>query len=230
VRKIGRDLGVNYVLEGSVREGGDEMRIVVQLVNAADGKHVWAERLDKTGTDPLALQDEVATKIVNTLTGERGQIGMADYQRAWGKDTSNLEEYDYYLRGQDYLSRGTKEDFKRAAEVWREGLSKFPNSTLLKIKLGSYHFFNAFNYFSDNMEFDYSRAGELGREVMATKPLTPLVACIAHFLMAWVYVQERNFERAVGEAEKARELAPPDAALAGWLATPLILSGRPDQE
>jgi len=186
VRKIGKDLGVNYVLEGSVRKGDGEMRIAAQLVDATDGKHLWADRFDKTGRDPLALQDEVTTKIVDTQVGESGQIKKAAYQRAWGKDTAGLEEYDYYLRGNDFMTRNTKEDYRRAAGIFQEGLNRFPNSNLLKAKLGFYHFFNAFDYYSDDPELDYRKAGELVREVLATKPLSPHVALIANALMAWV--------------------------------------------
>ena len=230
VRKIGKELGVGYVLEGSVRKGDNEIRIVAQLIDASDGIHVWADRFDKSGNDPLALQDEVTTRIVATLAGESGQIKKADYHRAWGKDSADLEEYDYYLRGHDYfMQQETKESYRRAAEIWEEGLSKFPNSTLLKVKLGFYHFFNAFNFFSDDMESDYRRGAELAREVLASKPLTPQVARLAHMLMAWVHVEERSFEQAIVEAEKAKALAPNDAGTSGFLATALILSGRPDQ-
>ncbi len=229
VRKIGKELVVGYVLEGSVRKDVDEMRIAAQLVNAGDGKHVWAERFDKSGPDPLALQDEVTAKIVATLAGEHGQVRLADYQRAWGKDTASLAEYDFYLRGHDYLMRDTKEDYAHGAAILKEGLARFPKSSLLKIKLGLFHFFNAFSYFSDNPEFDYRRAGELGREVLAAQSLTPQVARLAHWLMAYVLLQERDFAMAITEAEKAVALAPYDASLAGLLATVLIMSGRPDQ-
>ena len=229
VREIGQNLAASYVLEGSVRKDADQMRIAAQLINVDDGKHVWAERFDKSGPDPYALQDEVTAKIVTTLAGEHGQVRLADYQRAWGKDTASLEEYDYYLRAHDYLMRETKEDYARGGAVLREGLARFPESRLLKIKLGLFHYFNAFNYLSDDPEFDYRRGGELGREVLAAQSLNPQVARLAHWLMAYVLLQERDFTRAIAEAEKAVALAPYDAGLAGLLATVLIMSGRPDQ-
>ncbi len=81
VRQIGNDLGVDYVLEGSVRKEGGRARIVAQLIDAMSGEHAWAERFDRSGTDPWSLQDEVAGKIVGSLAGERGMIRHADYRK-----------------------------------------------------------------------------------------------------------------------------------------------------
>ena len=71
IRQVGRDLGVGYVLEGSVRKDGDKLRIVAQLIDTKSGEHVWAERFDRSGTDPWALQDEITRMIVSALTGRR---------------------------------------------------------------------------------------------------------------------------------------------------------------
>ncbi|TJV21655.1 MAG: adenylate/guanylate cyclase domain-containing protein, partial [Mesorhizobium sp.] len=95
IRQIGKELDVGYVLEGSVRKEGNRVRIVSQLINANTGDHVWADRFDKAGTDPWALQDELTGKIVGAMTGEFGAIRKSDYSKAWGKDSTNLAEYDY---------------------------------------------------------------------------------------------------------------------------------------
>ena len=127
IRQVGRDLNVDYALEGSVRKDADQIRITAQLIDTETGKHVWAERYDKAGKDPLALQDEVTAKIVDAMTGEKGQVKQGQYRETWGKDTADLGEYDYYLRGHDiYMNAGTKEDNDRAARIWEEGLAKYP--------------------------------------------------------------------------------------------------------
>jgi adenylate cyclase len=90
VRQIGRDLDVDYALEGSVRKEADQIRIVAQLIDTQTGKHVWAERYDKSGTDPQALQDEVTGKIVDAIGADAGQIKRGQYHDAWGKDTADL--------------------------------------------------------------------------------------------------------------------------------------------
>ena len=127
IRQVGRDLNVGYALEGSVRKDADQIRITAQLIDTQTGNHVWAERYDKSGKDPLALQDEVTGKIVGAMTGETGQIKKGQYQDAWGKDTTDLGEYDYYLRGHDVFMNFTKADNDRAGRIWEEGLAKYPD-------------------------------------------------------------------------------------------------------
>jgi TolB-like protein len=227
VRQIGKELGVGYVLEGSVRKDSDKVRIVAQLVDTKTGEHVWAERFDKTGADPWALQDEVTGKIIAALSGEMGQLKKAQYREAWGKDTANLEEYDYYLRGHDVLMAAqTKDDYKRAQQIWHEGLQRFPNSSLLQIKLGFGYFMAAWNWQSDDLAGDYQRASELARKGLAGENLSPQTKRLGHWLMAFVKSQERDFEQAWAEAEAAAALAPYDAFMLGRLANVATMCGQ----
>ena len=161
IRQIGRDLNVDYALEGSVRKEADQIRITAQLIDTQTGKHVWAERYDKAGKDPLALQDEVTGKIVGAMTGETGQVKQGQYRDAWGKDTADLGEYDYYLRGHDvFMNATSREENDRAGRIWEEGLAKYPNSNLLKVKLGCYHFMAGLNWWSDDIPAEYRKAGQ----------------------------------------------------------------------
>ena len=229
VRQVGKDLGVDYVLEGSVRRGGDDVRIIAQLVNTKNGEHVWAERFDKSASDPWALQDEVTGRIIAALAGEKGQLKQAQYRKAWGADTAQLEEYDYYLRGHDLFMRFQPDTFERAGDVWKEGLSKFPDSALLKIKLGFYHFMRVYNGWSDDPAADFQRADELVKQAFAHANLSPLERRLAHWLASYVSSQKRDFEEGIGHAEAAVALAPYDAFLIGDLSQILIMAGRPEQ-
>jgi adenylate cyclase len=229
VRQIGKELGVDYVLEGSVRRDADKVRIVAQLVDAKTGGHVWAERFDKSGTDPWALQDEVAGKIIGALTGEMGQLKRAQYRESWGKDGSNLEEYDFYLRGHDRFMSWTPEGMEDAGRIWSEGVGKYPKSGLLRIKLGFYHYMRAYSGWSQDADADYRRAGELVREGFRDPNLSPLARRLGHWLFAYVAAQERDFARAVSEANTAASLAPYDANLLGDLSQILIMAGQPEQ-
>ena len=176
VRQIGRDLNVGYALEGSVRKEADQIRIVAQLIDTETGKHVWADRYDKSGTDPLALQDEVTGKIVDAIAADSGQIKRSQYHDAWGKDTADLGEYDYYLRGHDvFVNSGSKKDDDRAAQIWEEGLAKYPESNLLKVKLGFYHYRAGWNFWSDDIPAEFRKAGELARAVLVKENLSPQV-------------------------------------------------------
>lgn len=215
VRQIGKELGVGYVLEGSVRKDADKVRIVAQLVDAKSGEHVWAERFDKTGADPWALQDEVTGKIIGAQTGEKGQLKRAQYREAWGRDTANLREYDYYLRGHDLFMQFTPETNAEAGRIWSKGLAEFPNSALLRIKLGFYHAIAVVSGWSDNSAEDIRRAGQLVREAFALKGLSPMEKKLAHWLFAYVHALEGDLHDAVKEAEIVTALAPNDAWLFG---------------
>jgi adenylate cyclase len=228
IRQVGRDLNVDYALEGSVRKDADQIRITAQLINTGTGKHVWAERYDKAGKDPLALQDEVTAKIVDAMTGEKGQVKQGQYRETWGKDTADLGEYDYYLRGHDiYMNAGTKEENDRAARIWEEGLAKYPDSSLIKVKLGFYHWTNGFNWWADDISTELRKANAIGREVLAKDNLTPQVKRLAHWLLALALPFEREFNRAQDEANAAVAMAPYDAFAIGKLAIVPIMGGKP---
>ena len=167
MRQVGKELGVDYIVEGSVRKDGGKLRIVSQLIDAKNGEHVWAERFDRSGMDPWALQDEVTGMIVSALTGDTGALKQAQYRQAWGKGATTLEEYDYYLRGLEQYVKYTKEGIERSGEIWREGLAKFPSSPLLKVTLGWHHMIRAVRFVSDDPPADVRKAGELARQVLA---------------------------------------------------------------
>ncbi|TIL44599.1 adenylate/guanylate cyclase domain-containing protein [Mesorhizobium sp.] len=229
VRQIGRELGVGFVLEGSVRKDADKVRIVAQLINAKTGEHVWADRFDEAGSDPMALQDAVTGKIVGAIAGDKGQVKQAAYRDAWGKDAANLEEYDYYLRGHDKFLKFSSESFEEAARIWTEGLSKFPASALLKLKLGLYHYFNADFGWSDDLAYDYRKAGELAREAMRSNNLSPLEQKLGHWLLAHVHSQEGDFKRSMDEAELALKMYPNDAWMSVILSQVAVQAGQPDK-
>jgi len=229
VRQIGKELGVGYVLEGSVRKDADKVRIVAQLIDAKTGEHVWAERFDRTGADPWALQDEVTGKIIGALTGETGELKRAQYREVWGKDAANLEEYDYYLRGHEVFMQMTPEANRQSAEIWEQGLRKFPDSALLQVKLAISHNQRAFNGWSEDTAADFKRAGELVRQALGQPNLSPLEKRLCYWTIAFISLQDGRFDRALTEAETARSLAPYDAFMIGDLSSVLIWSGRPMQ-
>jgi adenylate cyclase len=229
MRQVGKELGVGYVVEGSVRKDGNKLRIVAQLIDTKNGEHVWAERFDRSGMDPWALQDEVTGMIVSAMTGETGALKHAQYRQAWAKGATTLEEYDYYLRGHDQLMKYTKEGVERSGEIWREGLAKFPSSPLLKVKLGWHHMMRVMTFVSDDPPADVRKAGELARQVLANEHLSPQVARLANWLMSFVLVQEKDFDGALAAADRAVTLAPYDTFMLSSLMIALVQIGRPDQ-
>ncbi|EHK79879.1 adenylate/guanylate cyclase [Sinorhizobium meliloti CCNWSX0020] len=229
IREIGQELGVSYVVEGSVRKEGDRVRIVAQLVNANTGDHVWADRFDKAGTDPWALQDELTGKIVGAMTGEFGAIRKADYSQAWGRDSTNLAEYDYYLRAESQLNLYTKEGLERSGEISRQGLKVFPGSPLLTVELGWSHWLKVGLLYSSDPQKDLQEAERLVNQVLADKNLSPQVTRLANWLNAWLLTLKRDHDGAIAAMNKAIAAAPYNAFTLTDAGSIFLQAGQPEK-
>jgi len=123
VKQVGRELGVRYVLEGSVRKGGDKIRITGQLVDAGTGTHIWADRVEGGIEDVFRLQDQVTTSVVSAIAPKLEQV---EIDRATRKPTENLDAYDYYLRGMANVYQGKKETIDEALRLFRKAVAIDP--------------------------------------------------------------------------------------------------------
>lgn len=124
VKDVGRELGVRYVLEGSVRKTGNKVRITGQLIDARIGAHLWAERFEGTLDDIFELQDQVAESVVGAIAP---QLERAEIERAKRKPTENLCAYDYYLRGAAHLHSGTRESIEAALPLFYKATELDPD-------------------------------------------------------------------------------------------------------
>jgi TolB-like protein/class 3 adenylate cyclase len=115
IRQVGRDLGVRYVLEGSVRKAGGKVRITGQLIDAATGAHLWADRFEGSLEDIFDLQDQVTTSVVGAVAPK---LDQAEIERAKRKPTESLDAYDYYLRGVADVQRLTKQSNETALRLF----------------------------------------------------------------------------------------------------------------
>ena len=123
VREIGRELGVLYVLEGSVRKAGGRVRVTAQLIEAASNNHIWAERYDRELADVFEVQDDVTKCIVSAIPG---RLSNADFDRIKRKRLENMAAYDYTLRGKIHHHRGTKEDNAEAIRLLGKAIELDP--------------------------------------------------------------------------------------------------------
>jgi TolB-like protein len=123
VKQIGRELGVRYVLEGSVRKAANRVRITGQLIDTTTGGHLWAERFEGTVDDIFELQDQIATSVVGAIAP---QLERAEIERAQRKPTANLSAYDFYLRGMAKLHQGTREAIDEALPLFDQAIRLDP--------------------------------------------------------------------------------------------------------
>ena len=124
VKRVGRELGVRYVLEGSVRKAGSRLRIAAQLIDAASGAHIWAERFDGALEDVFEFQDEVTEKVVGAIAP---RVERAEIVRAWRRPPSNTDAYDCYLRGLACLSPMTVEGLEQALDLFTKASALDPD-------------------------------------------------------------------------------------------------------
>jgi adenylate cyclase len=124
IREVGRELGVRYVLEGSVRKAASKVRITSQLIDSGSGAHIWADRLDGALDDIFELQDQVTENVVGAIAP---QLERAEIERARQKPTDSLDAYDHYLRAMTNLHRGTRESIGEALAQFNRALRLDPN-------------------------------------------------------------------------------------------------------
>jgi TolB-like protein len=145
IQEVGQKLKVNTVLEGSVRRAGNNLRITAQLINIADGYHLWSSTYDRELKDVFALQDEISLEIINRLKIELlGEVRNKVVKRY----TDNTEAYDYYMRGLWLLNnKATEEEFRKAILHFERAIEIDPNFSLAYVGLASVHLVRSFSYF-----------------------------------------------------------------------------------
>ncbi len=163
VAKVACELGVRYVLEGSVRRAGNRVRITAQLIDAASGHHLWADRYDRELADVFAVQAEIA----QTITGELAPgIISAEMQQARRKDPSQLDAWDRTMRAHWHIRRFTREDLAEARRLLEEAIELDPANAMAFADLSFAHHFEAvFGWGEDVAQF--ARSGEAARRAVA---------------------------------------------------------------
>jgi TolB-like protein/class 3 adenylate cyclase/Flp pilus assembly protein TadD len=218
VQEIGKELGVRYVLEGSVQKAADQVRIVAQLVNATTGGHVWSERYDRPLKDIFALQDEIVQKIVTTL---KLQLSLQEQGILARKTTDNLEAYDYYLRGMEYFIRFTKETNVQARQMYERAVALDPAYAEAYAGLGwNYYIGWSFRWSADPQTLEQALA--LARKALALDGSLSS----AHNLLGFVYVRKQQYDQALVESERAIALDPNNAEGYAARAQVLLFAGR----
>jgi TolB-like protein/tetratricopeptide (TPR) repeat protein len=163
VKQVGRELGVRYVLEGSVRKSGNRVRVSGQLIDATVGAHLWAERFDSTLDDLFDLHDELATSVVGAIAP---QLERAEIQRAKHKPTEKLDAYDYYLRGMASFHRGDREGMNEALPLFNQAIERDPNFASAHAMAAASLFWSKFNGWVANGPEVMSEGARLARRAI----------------------------------------------------------------
>jgi TolB-like protein/cytochrome c-type biogenesis protein CcmH/NrfG len=222
VRTVGRELGVRYVLEGSVRKSEDRLRITAQLVDGQTGKHLWAERWDRELKDIFDIQDEITMKI---LTGLQVKLTMGEHARRVEKGASNVQAYLKVLQARAHLLRGNKEDNLLARQLLEEAIALDPNYPIAYIILGWTHWADALRRWSKSPEQSLARVVQLAQKVQAMDDSLGA----PHLQLGFVYLFRREHEKAIAEMEQAVAVIPNSDRAHAFLGRALYYAGRSDE-
>ena len=207
-KQIARDLGVRYVLVGSVRRAGDQVRISAQLIEGSSGNNVWARSYDRAAADIFAVQDEITQMIVGAI---EPQLSRAERERARVKPRDSLDAWSTYQRGMFHLCRCTREDLIEARKLFRQ-------ATALDAELGPAYSAEAEAYYYE-VVYGFADCNEENRE----KAIGPAHRAVtldaedagAHCTLGRIRYLRREYPPAISELKTALELNP-SLALATW--------------
>jgi TolB-like protein/Flp pilus assembly protein TadD len=221
VKRAARELGVRYVLEGSVRKGGNRVRITAQLIDAATGNHIWADRYDGELTDVFALQDEITCKVVAAI---EPKLLEAEGVRSQNRSPKDLGAWDLVIQANSLFWRMTRTEGDAAIATLRRAIERYPD-------YGPAHSMLAFMLLLSQLtgwnrdESAAKQAAALAKRAAELDDSDPWV----HMALGYVAFSMRRTDEAVEEFRQALELNPNFAAAHGYLGFALAMAGRSDE-
>ena len=219
VREVARDLGVRYVLEGSVRRAGNRVRVTGQLIDATTSNHIWAERYDRDIEGIFELQDEITMAIVRAVDPE---IQGAEQERALRKHPENLTAWDHYQRGLWHQYQMTRENQDQAREHLSAAISADPGFARAWAVKSFIVYQDVVLSWTDSPDDTLAEAQKLAEKAISLDGKEPF----AHFALGRVFFIRGDFSRAISQLELALELNPNFALACFAVGHALLSSGR----
>jgi adenylate cyclase len=214
IKQVGRELGVRYVLEGSVRKGGDRLRITAQLIDATNGSHLWADRFDGTLEHVFELQDTVATSVAGVI---EPALQGAEMQRSARRPTADLTAYDLYLRAAAALMHWDKPGLLRALDLLGQALERDPLYGSALSSVATCYMQSHLNGWSEDQEQDRSQGLDYARRALRAAVDDPRVLGDVAYVLGYF---ERDINPAIDFIDRSLELNPSSAigwTRSGWL-------------
>ena len=223
VRQVGRELGVRYILEGSVRKGGNRVRITAQLIDAASGAHLWADRFDGSLERVFELQDQVAVSVAGII---EPTLQAAEIRRVAERPTNDLTAYDFYLRALPHASFFFAKDRNaQALDLLGGAIERDPGYGPALAAAAWCHAQLDVNGWADDREANRLKGIDLARRALQVAPDDPEVVGPAAFVLGW-YGQD--IDAAVGLIDRCLDLNPSSARSWYWSAVLRLFVGTPD--
>jgi len=198
VQQISEELGVRYVLEGSVRKDTERVRITAQLIDAVKGIHLWAERYDRELKDIFAIQDDITKQIIAAL---HVKLTIGESSRVIARTTNSLDAYLKFLQAREEHYKFTKEGNRNARRLVEEAISKDPENGLAYTLLGATHMLDVHLQATDSPKKSLGKAIELQQKAIA-------LGANAHHVLGFIYSNKKLFDKAIAECQQSVELDP----------------------
>jgi adenylate cyclase len=222
VKQVAEELGVRYVLEGSVRREGNKVRITAQLIDAITGHHLWADRYDRNLRDIFAVQDEITKHIITAL---QVKLTYGEFANIAAKGTENLEAFIKYMQAIANLTRHTKEGKAMGQKLAEEAIALDPKYPKGYIALAQTHILDIWFGTTDSPEKTLTKALELLEKAIALDDSDP----DAHGVLGYVYTMMGQHDKAIAEVERAVSLNPNSFGNLLRLGFVLLHAGRPEE-
>ncbi|MFC1680432.1 adenylate/guanylate cyclase domain-containing protein [Pseudomonadota bacterium] len=222
IQDVGKELGAEYVVEGSVRRAGNQIRITVQLIDARDGSHVWAQKYDRMLDDIFAVQDEVTQSILTALP-ER--VEAADLEKGKRKSTAQMAAYDYFLRGRELHHKFTEEDCREGITCLRKAVGLDPAFAQAWAWLGCIVGQAWIRGYLPNPKSLWRECVDASRKALELDDEDS--EC--HRLMSEIYLIQHKFEQAEHHNQRGLSLNPNNPRLVVQRGYLLAYTGRPDE-
>jgi len=219
VQQVSEELGVRYVLEGSVQKSGDKLRITAQLIDAKTGNHLWSERYDRDLKDLFDLQDDITRNVITAL-----QVKLTDGQAAsiFGKGTKNLEAYLKLMKGLHHHMRFNKNDNETARRLFEETIVMDPNYANAYVLLAWTYYHEAFKGWTKTPAKSVEKTVELAEKAISFDDQN----ANAHLALANVYAKTGQFEKAITAGKKGLSLDPANSSVNALYGMVLIDTGK----
>jgi len=219
VKQVAEELGVRYVLEGSVRRSENHVRVTAQLIDALSGNHLWAERYDRDLKDIFALQDEITLKIIQAL---QIKLTVGEQARVTGKGTQNLNAYLKTLQAYEQFGRMNKQGSMMAKQLAQEAIALDSKYALPYTVMAYSHLLDLWFRFSESPEESMKLAVVAAQKALALDESDPFI----HTCFSSLYIMQRQHDKAIASAERALELSPSGARAHGSLGSALSFACR----
>ena len=220
VQQVSRELGVRYVLEGSVQKSGDRVRITAQLIDAKNGQHLWAENYDRDFKDIFEIQDEITMKVVTAL---RVELTEGEQARVWAKRVKNIDVYLKTAQWKSARGKGTKEGVLRCGQLAKEIVEMEPDHPIGYSLLGWYYWQLAMWGISPRESIE--KGFKLTQKALAMDESDEL----SYAVLGHIYLKMRKYEKAIESGKRSVELFPSGAMIHTLFGRTLCDAGQLDE-